>query len=318
MTGIFLICLSACGGSSSREKSDVEMVRFEQVLMQSSPGSLQSDIASFASQYQGHLLNVFPNNPEYMQMVAGFVADTTIRYIYDCVNEQYADLGWLEKDLRKALAKAHDLDEKADVKTISTLISAQFDYTNRTYCEGEELLIAIDQYVLPKMERYMYFGNPMYIVNLCRQEYILPDCIGAVARSLVRMPESDELSLLDIMIMEGKALYMVDQVLPDVADTLKLRYTADQLHWMQDRESDVWAYLLQQQLLYETDHTKYHNLIDEAPKTNAFRDSAPRVAAYIGWRIVDAYMNKNKCTLDNLMESTDSQAILQGSGYRPR
>ena len=73
-----------------------------------------------------------------------------------------------------------------------------------------------------------------------------------------------------------------------------------------------------EKLLYETDYSQFHNLIDDAPKTNAFGEgSAPRTVAYIGWQIVSRYAKKTKTPMDKLFEQTDAKKILQQSSYRP-
>ena len=320
LAGILCVCLSACGGRSAYDKGELEtkgIFRFEELLFDTPPEELA--VALKNSGYRGTMINIAPEDPQYMQQVAGFVADTVIRYTYECVKEEYGDLGWLEESLTKALDKAHGLDDDVRITQVSTMITGQYDYDQRVVCADTEMVIGLDVYVMPQMRKYAYFNNPMYLVNLCKKEYILPDCMTAVARNLVRMPESSKITLLDRMIMEGKATYMVDQCLGGVADTLKLRYTAQQLEWIEDNEAAVWAYMLKEKLLFEADANKYHNLVDEAPKTNAFGESsAPRCAQYIGWRIVESYMKNQKCSLKELMENTDSQQILRESMYKPK
>ena len=48
------------------------------------------------------------------------------------------------------------------------------------------------------------------------------------------------------------------------------------------------------------------------------KDSPGRIAYYIGWEIVNDYMENNpRLTLEALMQNTESQEILQQSGYKP-
>ena len=71
-------------------------------------------------------------------------------------------------------------------------------------------------------------------------------------------------------------------------------------------------------LLYSTDIGQFHNIIDDAPHTNAFgQASAPRTTAYIGLQIVNRYMKKSGATMQQLFDNTDSRAILTASGWRP-
>ena len=315
-----MICLSACGGDnktkSSKTTEGITIHRFEQELMEAPSKKLPEHLAQIRSEYNSSLLNIFPEDAEYMQQVMGFTHDSTIRYIYDCINKEYNDLHWLEKDLTKAMKELQKMDKEIQCNKFFTMLSASFDYPTRTYCEGDELIISIDQYVLPEMERYGYFGLPKYLVNLSKKEYILPDCIAAIARNQISLPEGD-LTMLDYMIMEGKTLYIVNHTLPKIADTLKFRYTKTQLEWMQKNEKNVWAYFLQNKMLYKNEYRQFQNFISEAPKTNAFNESAPRTANYIGWRIIEQYMKRNNVSLAHLLENTNSQQILQESNYRP-
>ncbi len=89
------------------------------------------------------------------------------------------------------------------------------------------------------------------------------------------------------------------------------------MDWMRENEGRIWAYFIQNELLYEKDYNRYHNFVDEAPKTNAFKDSSPRTTQYIGWQIVRKYMENSKSTLKDLFANTNSQEILTVSKYKP-
>ena len=46
--------------------------------------------------------------------------------------------------------------------------------------------------------------------------------------------------------------------------------------------------------------------------------SPGRIAYWLGWKIVYEYIENNKnLTLEQLMQNTDAQQILQQSGYKP-
>ena len=61
------------------------------------------------------------------------------------------------------------------------------------------------------------------------------------------MPDG-EITLLDYAIAEGKTLYFLEETMPGVDDTLRLRYTGEQLDWMRENTANVWGWLLQQKL----------------------------------------------------------------------
>jgi hypothetical protein len=167
------------------------------------------------------------------------------------------------------------------------------------------------------MDEMNFFGLPEYLVALCSRDFILRDCMAAAAMDHISLPERD-LMLLDYIIYSGKILYFLDQVLPETSDEVKLRYTPDQMAWMRQNVKEVWGWMVQKEMLFSTDRLQLRNLTGDAPKTNAFGDgSAPRTGDYIGWQIVSAYMEKNDVSLSELFAETNSQKILEQSGWRP-
>lgn len=154
-----------------------------------------------------------------------------------------------------------------------------------------------------------------------------PDNIASrVVEGIIRndmFPEKDNYkTLLDKMIYNGKVLYMMDLVLPDVADTTKIGYTAAQLDWCAHFKPDIWGYFMEENLLYETDDQKTEKYLGEAPFTPGLgekNESAPKLAVWTGWQIVRQYMEKHpEVTLPQLMADDDAQKILNDSKYRPK
>jgi gliding motility-associated lipoprotein GldB len=163
---------------------------------------------------------------------------------------------------------------------------------------------------------------PHYMSRNFNPQNITPRVVEGVAREDM-FPENDtNKTLLTKMVYNGKIMYFMDQVLPDVADTAKIGYTSAQLKWCQQFESNIWGYFLEQNLLYEADYQKIQKYLTEAPFTPGLgenNDSAPKLAIWTGWQIVRAYMDKHpEVTLAKLMAENDAQKILNESKYRPK
>lgn len=304
---VVLLTLVIAGCHRSQE---VHFARLEKVIFETPAGQLQGELARRGAEFDTRLLNIDPTDVQYMQMLEGFAADPTMRRIYATVDSLYGDLGWLERDLGRALGRT----DAVGYDRFYTLVSGDFyDYDRRIFCSDHELAISLDHYAVGEL----HAGVPAYIEHVSRREYMVADCMAAIARAHIALPEG-EMTLLDYAIAEGKVLYFLEQTLPSTHDTIRLRYTADQLRWMEQNTANVWGWLLQNKMLYSADLSQYHNLIDEAPKTNAFGDgSAPRTPFYIGWQIVRKYMNKSGATMQELFAETDSQRLLTTSGWRP-
>lgn len=163
---------------------------------------------------------------------------------------------------------------------------------------------------------------PHYVSRRFAPQYMIPRIVETIARE-DQFPESPQnRSLLSKMIYNGKILYYMDQIMPDVADTIKIGYTGRQLKWCNDFKSQIWAYFLEENLLYETDYNKIQKYLGEAPFTPGLgekNDASPKLAIWTGWQIVREYMRRHpEVSLQNLMADNDAQKILEGSRYRPK
>lgn len=164
---------------------------------------------------------------------------------------------------------------------------------------------------------------PMYMSKRFTPENIIPRVAETFAHEeLFTEPDADR-TLLSKMIFEGKILYFLDQVLPEnITDTTKIGFTSNQLAWTQNFESDIWAYFLENNLLYETDYHKIQVYLADGPFTPGLgenRDSAPKLGVWTGWQIVRKYMKENpKVTLQQLMAENDAQKILNQAKYKPK
>ncbi len=317
LAGVLLVSCSDRG--VKQQDVGVRIARYEKIFFDTPSEQLASSLLEFTRDYPAPLLNIYPDDPQFLSELQGFVGDPTMREIYNITTRRYSDLGWLETQLTKAMRKAKELSPAIDIDKFATFVSGYFDYGSRIIADrdSKSLLVSLDQYALGDMENFSYFGLPNYIVSISDSLYLASDIMASVARQYIAVPDEENLTMLDRMIMEGKVLYFVDQVMPKTAKNIKLRYSEEQLEWCRQNESKIWSYFIQNKLLFEKDYNRYHNFTDDAPKTNAFKDSAPRTTDYIGWRIVDNYMRNATSSIAELFANTNSQLILQTSKYKP-
>ncbi len=304
------------GGCSSGEK--VKFHRLDQLLFTTPSDQLPEALKAHRDEYNTELIVFHPDEPEFIQMTQEFVSDPVTRDIFRITDSLYGDLTDVERQLGHALARAYKLcPEMPRMERFYTMVTADFNYNFRVYGNGTDLCIGIDNYAIGAMGKYQYFGMPQYMVRTLSKEYIVPDCMHMLGSLQCDTPDG-ELTLLDHAVLEGKALYFVEQTMPGLADTILLRYTGDQHEWMKRNVANVWAWLIQNKMLYSKELSQYHNLIDDAPHTNAFgNESAPRTVNYIGLQIVRRYMKKSGAGMEELFRETDSQKILTESGWRP-
>ena len=184
--------------------------------------------------------------------------------------------------------------------------------------------IGLDQFLGGNSRFYPSLSQqyPHYLSRAFNPENICPRVVEGLARENI-CPENDsDKTLLSKMIYSGKIMYLMDKLLPDASDTLKIGYSGAQLKWCQQFEPKIWGYFLEENLLYETDDLKINKYIGESPFTPGLGDdnkSAPKLGVWLGWQIVRKYMEKHPdITLPELIKENDAQKILNEAKYRPK
>ncbi|QEM07684.1 gliding motility lipoprotein GldB [Mucilaginibacter rubeus] len=183
---------------------------------------------------------------------------------------------------------------------------------------GIDLFLGADSRFYPSLTN----AFPHYLSRWFTPDNITPRVVEGIAREDMFPEDDNDKALLNKMIYNGKIMYFMDKILPDVADSTKIRYSTEQLKWCHEFESKIWGYFLEQNLLYETDYQKIQKYLTEAPFTPGLgekNESAPKLAVWTGWQIVRKYMDKHPdVTLPQLMADKDAQKLLNESGYHPK
>ena len=109
-------------------------------------------------------------------------------------------------------------------------------------------------------------------------------------------------------------------MLPETSDDLIFGFTTEQMKFCRNNESQMWQYLVENNLLFSTDQLNIRKLIGDAPFTGFFTKESPgRAAVWIGFRIVESYMMKNPgVKIDEMISETDVQTILEKAKYSPQ
>jgi len=195
---------------------------------------------------------------------------------------------------------------------------AQTSIGDGYYAIGLDLFLGANSRFYPALTK----AYPHYLSRNFTPDNITPRVVEGVVRENMFPENDDNKSLLAKMIYNGKIMYFMDQVLPDVPDSTKIGYTDAQLKWCNSFESNIWGYFLDENLLYETDYPKIQKYLTVAPFTPGLgdkNDSAPKLGIWTGWQIVRKYMDKHpEVTLQQLMADNDDQKILNDSKYHPK
>jgi hypothetical protein len=229
----------------------------------------------------------------------------------------YPNLGALEAVLSDAFSRYLYFFPENTIPFVYTYISDMY-YEHPMQLRDSVMVVALDVYLGKDFFLYPYLGLPQYKIRCMAPEYLALDIMKAMYFEEVWINQKQK-TLLDRMIDGGKLLYYMDAIFPDTHDSIKLCYTGEKLKWAEENEKQVWAFIVQNELLYTTDFKTQSNLIQDGPFTTGLSNESPaRLGQYIGWKIIRAYMSKHpETSLQDLIEIDDAQLILQNSGYKP-
>ncbi len=190
---------------------------------------------------------------------------------------------------------------------------------NQSVVSDEDMIgIGLDKYLGADCDFYKQLGWDNYKIRRMHKSMIPVDCLRALA--IMEFPYKDSVdNLLNQMVHEGKIQYFLQAMFPEVPDTLKFAYSNTQLEWAEHNENKMWAYIVDSETLFTDDQLMIRKFVGDGPFTSVFQNnSAPRAGVYLGWKIVEKYMEKYpEISLAQLMENTDYQGILNTAAYRP-
>ena len=259
----------------------------------------------------------------FFQNVKGFLSDSEVRKLADTTAIVYPNLDKYKKDFEQAFQFYKYYFPNKTTPKIYPMISG-FNYASFIFFidkNQDGLGVGLDM-LLGKDYPYWRMGaqNPAfsnYITRSFTPEHLVKKTLDPLIDDLVTIPKGDR--LLDLMIYNGKKLYLLDQLLPYTPDSIKWEYTAQQTNWVIDNEIELWAHFIKEQLIYETSVSKIKKLIDQSPSSPGMPPEAPgRTANFIGLKIIEAFMEKfPETTMDELI-ALDAQKIMDQSRYKPR
>lgn len=314
----------------SKIEIDLGLRRFEQDLftldttqMEPSLAALKSEYPDFSAIFFNQILGA--NDPQISKTIGeadyvkGFVSFPGMRQLYDTCQYVFADFSEQQASFEQAFQYLKHYFPEMQTPDLTTFIS---EYTVGAFIYKENSLAVGLDFFLGSDYPYAAYNpnNPTFSAYLTRtfnKDHLVSKTMRVLVEDMTGPPNGSK--MLDIMIHRGKQLYVLDQLLPHVADTAVLEFSRDQLSWLQNNERDIWAFFLTEDLLYSADMQKYRKYVDYSPNAPGMPMEAPgRVANWMGYQIVRAYMRRaQSAEVADLIGLRNAQEILDKSGYRP-
>ena len=202
--------------------------------------------------------------------------------------------------------------------------------------------IPIGAFVIPKektiiVQQEKYIGGNLSVLNSpplnqyihtwttngYKMEYMKRDVVEAwLEQFFFPLKNDNQVDVIHEMVRYGKILYFLNAAYPTMSGEQILRYDHSKYDWALKEEKAIWTYLVENELLFQSNEKTIMNLFSEGPFTpnldkNGKNESPDRIGKFIGFRMVQEFMKENASEdfkVDKLL-NTSAEEIYKS--YKP-
>lgn len=303
---------------TKEQEIDLKILRYEEDVFNIDKNNVEKELLRLSKIYPFFIPAEQIQNPEAVRAFVGYLNDPIIQEIYKEVKTTFPDLDLFKQQFTQAYSRYLVLFPNDSVPTVITSVPGIQIQAPSVFQVDNHLHIHLDLYLGADNNLYKQCGFPLYISERMDKKFLLVDCFKK-AIVYKHLPEKTLITLLDNIIYEGKKLYFTQVMLPDEPVENIIGYNAEKFQWAEQNYGKVWAYIVENNLLYSKEENVLRQYIEEAPFTNPFGNQSPgRFGQFLGWKIISAYMKNNPdITLEDLLKNADSHAILNNSKFKP-
>jgi len=298
----------------------INIHRYEKDLFAIDQNRMEDEILRLSQIYPDILIDTSIATDHGMILrLRSYLNDTVMKSIHAKILQTYPNLDALTKELRDACSYYLIYFPNEQVPVFYTMMPGIAPDMSSIFGYDNEIFICLDMYMGTNFDVYPKVGLPMYLIERMDKKYIAIDCFK---KALVyrHLPKKQKNTLLDYMFEEGKKLYFTELMFPQREAADIIGYNPQKYAWAKEHQKDIWTYLISKNILFSKNDKDRLTYIQEAPFTKSFNHESPgRIGTFLGWQIIKNYMETHKeVSCDSLMKITDSQLVLNQSGYKPK
>lgn len=322
------LCLLSCNNQEaipdvSHIKLAIEVQHFEDDFFVMDTTQLEASIQTLNQKYPGFTTDFLSNILELMPQREG--AD--LKRFYKAYQPLYKSSAAIFKKQYEEVSKIKNglqlvkyyFPQYVQPKKLITFVGPVNSFasiiTEDAIAIGLQLFMGKDLPLYTSEQGQMLY--PAYISRRFEPEYIPVSAMNAIVMDLYPGQYFGK-PLIVQMVELGKRMYMVDHLLPSTADSLIIGYQQKQLDACYSNEKNIWAFFVQNDMLYKTDPQLIREYVTDGPFTNALgKDSPGNIGQFVGWQIVKKWAAKHKgISMDSLMQK-DPIKLFEESRYKP-
>ncbi len=240
--------------------------------------------------------------------------------VKDSLDLRFANMLSIEEGLKKGFQYIHYYFPKYNLPPKVVSFIGPFDAPGAALTRYT-LAIGLQLYAGRQFPFYLSSQGqelfPLYISRRFEREYIVPNCMKSLSEDLFP-DQSQGKPLIEQMIEKGKNWWLIDQLLPESADSLITGLSQKQLNWCEKNEGQIWNFFLDQNL-YSLDPDMIKNYIGDSPYTQGMPEASPgNIGQWVGWRIVQKYVSLHPDITPQQLMQTGNRVIFDEAKYKPK
>ncbi|MEQ9466976.1 MAG: gliding motility lipoprotein GldB [Ekhidna sp.] len=316
---ICLVFLASCNSQPCRESVeplsiDLKVERLEQELFQSQSSEQveaflenQQDFAQFflhADQY--------PADSVLANRIFGLIQNPSIDTLYQESVGAFENFDEVVKTLEDGLGRLKMYYPNAPSPVVQTCVTGLY---NDLFISNDHIMIGMD-FFIGEGATYAPQQIPHYILRRYNTEHLAASILQFISSQYIAKSKGD--AMLAEMIDYGKSYFLLSKILPCTPGNILIGYTEEEWVDIYKNDAIIWANFVQNEWLYEADHTMKQRFIGERPVVYEIGDKCPgRIGRWLGWEIVNAYAEKTGASVQEIMAETDFNKIFTESKYKP-
>lgn len=258
-----------------------------------------------------NVLSLGDNNaPEMKQALQKFYSDTLQQRVMQDVEKKFKDLSYIEDSLNMAFLWLKIQIPTLRIPTLYTQVSA----FNQSIVVSDTIVgISLDKYLGEDYPLYAQYYYP-YQRHTMTPGRIVPDVLFFYLCSeyIDKQPVA---TFAERLVNIGKIQWIVYKAAGYKNLGTAMGYTKEENEWMENNESKVWYYLINNRLLAKPTGTDHESFDGEYLK-NYFHTNVPSyMPMWMGARLVGHFMRKNKGMTALELLNCDYKRIYETAGF---
>jgi hypothetical protein len=330
-----LLFVFSCKNKQTEDKNSL-IVRYDKLIFELDTNDIKTQFNKIKESYpeftEIYFKNVmtFPsyteNEKEFFVVLKSFITDTNNIKLYKLVTDEFNNLSELETNLTRTVKNLQKDFPEIKLPRFYTFISAfayqGFIFDDKNGSDG--LAIGLDMFLGNKFPYNAITDDSNvfadYMVRTYNKDHLTKKTIELWLDDKIFKSKGSR--AIDHIIENGKKLYLMKKIMPEIQDSVLLEYSAENMKWLDENEQEMWSYFIKNNFFYTTDEYKIKRLTSPSPNSQALGmplKSPGMTGNYLGYRIINTYMRRNKETgMSDLVKNNDAQTILESSKFKPK